>query len=374
MEGHRVFISHSSKDKEFAKSIVAALKSPEMKPWIDHEQIFSGDDIFDKIGEGLTSMDIMIFLASSDSLASEWVALEVKYAVLREIEEKRMLLLPFRIHGIQMTDLPWFLRVRNAPSITTDASGTSLIVDRVRSSLEDRFRPSGLTLPEGLKFKKDERIEKVLSHIGLADWVASQEAAIVMSKMRDTFNNEIFDALVSYLESPDENQRWAAVQVIECSAQIAPELFDFKLLNLLGNHKDFSIRTIAALVCYDFAHFAPNLVPVNLIIKLSSFKEDWYVNSPAIGALKTLVRWRPTILRIFFMRLRSKEPYSRELSAEAICDISRKEPEVIDPKDLERAITHLKEIGDKNCVNFLQEAQSNVKPTSFGRHYRYGAF
>lgn len=77
----RAFISHSTTDKEFAKLVVEKLRGPDLASWIDHEQIIAGDDILDKIGEGLTTMDILIFLVSKESLESAWVDHEVKQLV-----------------------------------------------------------------------------------------------------------------------------------------------------------------------------------------------------------------------------------------------------------------------------------------------------
>jgi hypothetical protein len=103
----RIFLSHSSEDKEFALRIATALRDPTMAPWIDSEQIITGDDIFDRLGHGLQSMDVLVFLISQASMKSEWVLLEVKHAVTRELTEKRALLLPFIIDGTEPTGLPW---------------------------------------------------------------------------------------------------------------------------------------------------------------------------------------------------------------------------------------------------------------------------
>jgi hypothetical protein len=97
MEPSRIFMSHSSQDKEFANLVVSSLRSPEMAAWIDSEQIVTGDDIFDQLGRGLHSMDVLVFLISQASLKSEVVALEIKHAVWREVKEKRILILPFII-------------------------------------------------------------------------------------------------------------------------------------------------------------------------------------------------------------------------------------------------------------------------------------
>src|SRR5260370_35074814 len=84
----RIFISHSSQDREFALCLAAKLKQPGLLPWIDSEQIIGGDDIFDELGRGLTTMDLLVLLASRHSLDSKLVDRESKLAQIREIEEK----------------------------------------------------------------------------------------------------------------------------------------------------------------------------------------------------------------------------------------------------------------------------------------------
>src|SRR5260370_38295518 len=80
-----VFISHSSQGQEFALCLAAKLKQPGLLPWIDSEQIIGGDDIFDELGRGLTTMDLLVLLASRHSLDSKWVDREIKLAQIREI-------------------------------------------------------------------------------------------------------------------------------------------------------------------------------------------------------------------------------------------------------------------------------------------------
>jgi len=91
----RIFISHSSHDRAFALRIAAKLRQPGLSAWIDSEQIFTGDDILDELGRGLTTMDLLVLLASRHSLDSEWVNREVKHAQIREIEEKKALILVY---------------------------------------------------------------------------------------------------------------------------------------------------------------------------------------------------------------------------------------------------------------------------------------
>jgi hypothetical protein len=96
---------------------------------------------------------------------------------------------------------------------------------------------------------------------------------------------------------------------------------------------------MVAMICYNLANWAPERVPVNVLIRLSHPKEDYYVQNPAIGAMKILARWRPSILRMLFMQIRSNDPWAREFFANAIYDISLKEPEILNREEVEIALT-----------------------------------
>ncbi|HUJ09578.1 MAG TPA: toll/interleukin-1 receptor domain-containing protein [Verrucomicrobiae bacterium] len=120
MKSSRIFISHSSQDRKFAGLVATALRSPDMAPWIDTEQIVTGDDIFDRLGQELQAMDVLVFLVSEAALASEWVSREVKFAAKREITEKRILLLPFIIDDTPIDALPWLFK---PPQCLTCRSG-----------------------------------------------------------------------------------------------------------------------------------------------------------------------------------------------------------------------------------------------------------
>lgn len=371
----RVFVCHSSTNEDFAKIVVAKLKGPKTDPWIDHEQIFAGDDILEKIGEGLTTMDILLFLISREALESGWVDLEIKHAVWKEIMERRVIIRPFRLSTIPLTELPWFLQHRYAPVITQDNDGASIIIDNIISVLERRYGPIQLEPIERKIFQRDSRIDELLKNIGIGDWERAQLAALRMLRHTTEYgSNELFLAILSYLDCPDEDIKWAALQTIESFSDLAPWLFDIKLLTDLSKHKDFSIRSMVAMICYNFSNWAPNLVPVNVLIKLAHPNEDYYVNNPAIGAMKTLARWRVSILRMFFVQLRSKDSWTREFYANAIYDISLNEPEILNPEDVEKIQKYLESIKDDTSLYFIKKTIENLKKGKFTTQWKYAAF
>jgi len=371
----RVFVCHSSTDKEFAKIIVAKLKGPETSPWIDHEQIFTGDDILDIMGEGLTSMDILLFLISREALKSSWVDLELKYATWKEINERRIIIRPFRLSDIPISELPWFLRHRKAPVISQDIDGASIIIKNILSVLEQRYSTFQVEPIEKPIFQRDSRIEKLIKDIRVGDWEHAQIAGLRMSAyITEHGSNELFFSLLSYLDCPDEDLKWGALQTIESFSDIAPWLYDLKLLTELSKHNDFSVRSMVAMVCYNFANWNPHLVPINILFRLSHPDEDYYVQNPAIGALKTLARYRVSILRMFFVRLRSKDSWTREFIANAIYDISSTEPEILNPEDIEDAYQYIKSIGDDTALHFIEKTKVNIKSAKFGDQWKYSPF
>jgi TIR domain len=102
----RVFISHASADKRFALLVATALRNSAMSPWIDKEEVLVGDDVLEELGEGLGTMDLLVFIVSRKALQSAWVDRELKFAARREIEERKILILPFIIDGTPSNKLP----------------------------------------------------------------------------------------------------------------------------------------------------------------------------------------------------------------------------------------------------------------------------
>jgi hypothetical protein len=279
MNEYRVFISHSSKDKEFANLAVRELRSSSVAPWIDNEQIITGDDIFERLGQGLQTMDVLVFIISRAALESEWIKREVRYAAGREVEEKRALVLPFIIDDTPINALDWFLRHRNVSRVNPDADGAKQIANDVGRVIERRSITSASGSSGDAAFRGDPRIDELIKGIGSGDWEAAYEAALEISKATDeSGHNDLFKALLKYQElSNNDNRHWAAIITIESVAQLAPWLFDRALLSRMANHPNFSIRSSAASICMDFAQFAPDRVPVDILLRLATPYEDWYV-------------------------------------------------------------------------------------------------
>ncbi|MBW1298113.1 toll/interleukin-1 receptor domain-containing protein [Aquimarina litoralis] len=92
-----VFLSHSSKDKSFIRQLTADLTSEGILVWLDEQQINVGDSINKAINQGLAESDYFVIAMSDNSVKSEWVERELNSALIDEIEEKKVKVLPIKL-------------------------------------------------------------------------------------------------------------------------------------------------------------------------------------------------------------------------------------------------------------------------------------
>ena len=93
----RVFISHSSLDKIFARLLANDLKSNGHEPWLDEWEIKVGECILTKIDKGIDNSDFVVVVLSRHSVESGWVEKEWKTKYWAEISSGKTLVLPVLI-------------------------------------------------------------------------------------------------------------------------------------------------------------------------------------------------------------------------------------------------------------------------------------
>ncbi|MCZ2127812.1 MAG: TIR domain-containing protein [Anaerolineales bacterium] len=89
-----VFISYSSKDREFVHKLALDLREMGVGIWFDQWEIKTGDSIIDKISSGLSENDFLAVVLTPNSVASEWVKRELNSALSKEIYERKVNVLP----------------------------------------------------------------------------------------------------------------------------------------------------------------------------------------------------------------------------------------------------------------------------------------
>ena len=100
-----VFISHSSKDKPFAKRLATDLADRGHTVWLDEWIIKIGECIVTKIERGISDADYVIIILSQNSVISEWVEREWKAKYWDEISKGQNLVLPLLIEDCHIPPL-----------------------------------------------------------------------------------------------------------------------------------------------------------------------------------------------------------------------------------------------------------------------------
>lgn len=92
--GRRVFISHSSLDKQVATWLSVDLANESHEPWLDEWEIRAGESIPSKIAHGIDQCDYLLVLLSPHAVASGWVEREWQAKYWSEVQEGRVRVIP----------------------------------------------------------------------------------------------------------------------------------------------------------------------------------------------------------------------------------------------------------------------------------------
>jgi len=135
-----VFISYSHKNKDFVDKLAANLVKHKTNVWVDSWELNVGDSIIDKVQDAIQESSALIIVISKSSMESEWCKKELSSGFLRELEEKRVVVLPLLLEDCEM---PIFLRGKMYADFRTNfdegLSKTLEAIAKVTSDTQGRF-------------------------------------------------------------------------------------------------------------------------------------------------------------------------------------------------------------------------------------------
>lgn len=102
-----IFISYNHSDKDTAEALARILVQAKQNVWIDQWELNAGDSLIEKIEEALGGADAILVLLSKNSTQSEWCKKELRSGLVRELEEKSVLVIPIVLDDCE---IPLFLR------------------------------------------------------------------------------------------------------------------------------------------------------------------------------------------------------------------------------------------------------------------------
>lgn len=135
-----VFISYSSKDRDFASKLANDLKGMGITVWFDQWELKVGDLLVERIGNAITAQDYLIVILSRASVKSAWVMKELGAGLIRELEEKRVVVFPVVIEDC---DIPPFLSDKVYADFRRSYSSG---LKKLLNAFPGRLFPSGISI------------------------------------------------------------------------------------------------------------------------------------------------------------------------------------------------------------------------------------
>jgi hypothetical protein len=181
-------------------------------------------------------------------------------------------------------------------------------------------------------------IDDVIEGLGLGDdeKISTRAYAIVVTETRES-QITVVDRIARFLvanDTEDNTPILIAGAVLEAMNRLDLSLVSPDIIEQLANNRDFSTRSVAAHLLWDRADVAPDLVPLGLLARLAiPAGEDWYVQAPAMAAVKQLLLRRRPARMIFDDLARNKDSDNRYAAAAALLEVARVDPRAV-PGDL----------------------------------------
>jgi hypothetical protein len=102
-----VFISYSRQDRAFVDRLAVQLVNNKVNVWLDRWELHVGDSLLTKIQDAVSGASALLVILSKASVASEWCRKELNAGLMRELNEKRVVVLPILLEDC---DIPVFLK------------------------------------------------------------------------------------------------------------------------------------------------------------------------------------------------------------------------------------------------------------------------
>jgi hypothetical protein len=102
-----IFISYSHQDREFVEDLATHLIKARAHVWVDRWELKVGESILTRVQDAIAGASALLVILSKASVASEWCRKELNAGLIRELEERRVVVLPVLMEDCEV---PLFLR------------------------------------------------------------------------------------------------------------------------------------------------------------------------------------------------------------------------------------------------------------------------
>lgn len=103
----KVFLCHSTTDKDFVRELARILHRNDISAWIDEAEILAGESLVKKIADAIPDMDFFLFVSSQASANSRWANFELEMAMSTMLQNGAISVILVRLDD---TEIPLALR------------------------------------------------------------------------------------------------------------------------------------------------------------------------------------------------------------------------------------------------------------------------
>lgn len=136
-QGAKLFISHSSADKQFVRGLAVDLANRGHQPWLDEWEILAGESITERVAQGVEDSDFLLLVLSDAAVRSRWVEQEWHAKHWAEINERQIKVIPLLK---EMCEVPTLLRSKKYIDLRPGnyADGLDLLCKSINLLVERR--------------------------------------------------------------------------------------------------------------------------------------------------------------------------------------------------------------------------------------------
>jgi TIR domain len=193
-----IFISYSHQNRDFVDELAIRLIHEHVHIWLDRWELRAGDSITTRIESALESASAVLLCLSKASVSSDWCRRELNAGLVRELEERRVIVLPLLIEDC---DVPLFLRDKYRADFRIDfEEGFGQVLDAIAPATS--LHRGRIESPEWLTdwaqdYSQGERVYQrltIVNHSTTTPVTTITEVDIVGNQMASKIHQEYVDA------------------------------------------------------------------------------------------------------------------------------------------------------------------------------------
>ncbi len=129
LKNKKVFLSHSTMDKDVVISVALDLNEKGITTWLDAFDILPGESIISKINQGLENCEFILLFLSRNSVKSNWVMKEWETVLWDEIDSNKIKIIPIKLEDCE---IPKILQTKKYIDFSRDYnSGINQLIDTI---------------------------------------------------------------------------------------------------------------------------------------------------------------------------------------------------------------------------------------------------